>query len=69
MRENRLYGSMRGGARKQRKLATAAGSIPHALARLLYLRFVRDEFYKYVAPTALQRRYRIYLQLSVLRLI
>ena len=36
MRENRLYGSMRGGARTQRKLAIAAGSIPHALARLLY---------------------------------
>jgi hypothetical protein len=32
----RLYGSMRGGARKPRKLAIAAGSIPHALARLLH---------------------------------
>jgi len=36
MRENRLSGSMRGGASKQKELATAACSILRALARLLY---------------------------------
>ena len=37
MRENRLSGSMRGGVRKRGELTTAVGSIPSALARLLYL--------------------------------
>jgi hypothetical protein len=36
MRENRPYGSMRGGARMQKELATTACLILCALARLLY---------------------------------